>query len=382
MIPAVVVFGTAGHALTHLRRARALHDRGEIVLAGACDVREPPDEARALLPAHAKLTTDPGDLVAGADIAVVATPPHTHLALARRALAAGCHLLVEKPPVLDLAGFGELERLTRDRGLACQTGFQSFGSAAVPLIRAAIGRGEIGTVTGIAAAGAWIRRDRYFGRAEWAGRRRVGGQPVVDGSLTNPFAHAVATALLLNGTAGLLPDHLGVELYRARAIESDDTACARLAFAGAPDVVVAATLAAEADHQPYVLVHGTEGRIRWDYKTDVVEIRGTPVPVEPPEDLLVNLVEHLRDGVALRAPLAATRAFTALVEAVRDAPEPRPLPAEWVRTAGTGPDRHYVVPGVDAAVDAAAGRLALFSELALPWTGAGTRAGKRGDGGA
>ncbi|MBE1494474.1 putative dehydrogenase [Amycolatopsis lexingtonensis] len=382
MIPAVVVFGTAGHALTHLRRARALHDRGEIVLAGACDVREPPEEACALLPTHAKLTTDPGELAAGADIAVVATPPHTHLPLARVALQAGCHLLVEKPPVLDLDGFGELERHARDRGLACQTGFQSFGSAAVPLVRAAIGRGEIGTVTGIAAAGAWIRRDRYFGRTEWAGRRRVGGQPVVDGALTNPFAHAVATVLLLNGTANLLPDQLTVELYRARDIESDDTACARLAFAGAPDIVVAATLAAAADHQPYVLVHGTEGRIRWEYKTDRLEIRGTPIPVDPPEDLLVNLVEHLRDGVPLRAPLSATRAFTALVEAVRDAPEPRPLPSGWVRAVGSGPDRHHVVPGVDVAVDTAAERLALFSELALPWTGAGARAGERGDGGA
>ncbi|WP_290060996.1 Gfo/Idh/MocA family protein [Amycolatopsis solani] len=380
MIPAVVVFGTAGHALTHLRRARALHDRGEVVLAGACDVREPPEEARALLPGSAKLTTDPAELVAGADIAVVATPPHTHLPLARLALEAGCHLLVEKPPVLDLDAFAELEHLAR--GLACQTGFQSFGSAAVPLVRAAVDRGEVGTVTGISAAGAWIRRDRYFGRTGWAGRRRVGGLAVVDGALTNPFAHAVATALLLGGTAHLLPDQLSVELYRARAIESDDTACARLAFAGAPDVVVAATLAAAADHQPYVLVHGTEGRIRWEYKTDRLEIRGTPVPVGPPEDLLVNLVEHLRDGVALRAPLSATRAFTALVEAVRDAPEPRPLAGEWVRAVGTGAERHYVVPGVDAAVDTAAERLALFSELALPWTGAGARAGKRGDAGA
>ncbi|SFW83726.1 Gfo/Idh/MocA family protein [Amycolatopsis australiensis] len=372
MRPSVVVFGTAGHALTHLRRARALHDRGEIVLAGACDVREPPAEARALLPDGAVVTRDAGDVLAGADIAVVATPPHTHLPLARLALAAGCHLLVEKPPVLDLAAFAELERLARDR--ACQVGFQSFGSAAVPVVRAALARGEIGTVTGIAAAGAWIRRDRYFQRAEWAGRRRVGGLPVVDGALTNPFAHAVATALLVNGTAGVQPEHITVELYRARDIESDDTACARLRFAGAPDVVVAATLDAEADHEPYVLIHGTDGRIRWHYKTDLVVAGGEPVPVGPPRDLLENLVEHVRDAVPLLAPLGETRAFTALVEAVRDAPEPRPLPPDWVRTAGTGPERRFVVPGIDRTIDTAAERLALFSELALPWTGAGFRA--------
>jgi predicted dehydrogenase len=361
--PAVVVFGTAGYARTHLRRARALHDRGEIVLAGACDVREPPDEAGELVPVF---TRDPAELLARvpADIAVVATPPHTHLPLARLALAAGCHVLVEKPPVLDLTAFDELTVLARGR--ACQVGFQSFGSPAVPVIRAAVARGAIGTVTGIAAAGAWIRRDRYFARTAWAGRRRLDGRAVVDGALTNPFAHAVATALLLNGTAGALPERTAIELYRARDIESDDTACARLGFAGAPDVVAAATLAAEADHEPYVLIHGTEGRIRWHYKTDVVLIGGEPVPVGPPKDLLANLVEHVRDGVPLLAPLAETRAFTALVEAVRDAPEPRRLPG--ARAVGSGPERRFVVPGVDRAVDAAAERLALFSELALPWT--------------
>jgi predicted dehydrogenase len=374
MTPEVVVFGMAGYAGQHLRRARALHDRGEVVLTGACDIREPSTEARALLPEGAVITRDAAELLARTTpaIAVVATPPHTHLPLAKLALAAGCHLLVEKPPVLDLAAFDELAE--QASGRACQTGFQSFGSAAVPVVRAAIENGEIGTVTGIAAAGAWIRRDRYFARTGWAGRRRVGGQPVVDGALTNPFAHAVATALLVNGTAEVRPERTAVELYRARDIESDDTACARLSFAGAPDVVVAATLAAEADHEPYVLVHGTEGRIRWHYKTDLVTIHDRQLPVAPPRDLLTNLVEHVRDGVPLLAPLAATRAFTALVEAVRDAPEPLPLPAEWVQAVDTGPERHFVVRGVDRAVDTAAERLALFSELALPWTGAGTRA--------
>ncbi|WP_328615930.1 Gfo/Idh/MocA family oxidoreductase [Amycolatopsis sp. NBC_00355] len=351
--PLLVVFGTAGYAATHLRRARELHDRGEIVLAGACDVRDPPPESLELLPDGAIVTYDPAELLSrtGAGIAVVATPPRTHLLLARLALDAGCHLLVEKPPVLDLAAFDELAR----RGRAVQTGFQSFGSAAIPVIRAAIDRGEIGDVTGVGAAGAWIRRDDYYQRAAWAGRRDLG-----DGSLTNPFAHAVASALLLNGTADTDPERVTVELYRARDIECDDTACTRLTFENAPDVVVAATLTAEADHDPYVLVHGTADRIRWHYKTDDLVIGDETVRVGPPEDLLTNLVRHVRDQVPLLAPLTRTRAFTALVEAVRGAPEPRPLPA--VRD-----EDRFVVPGVDAAVDDAAGRLALFSELDLSW---------------
>jgi predicted dehydrogenase len=369
-VPSLVLFGTAGHAITHLRRARALHSQGEITLAGACDIREPSPEARSLLPDGAILTADPARLLdrAGPDIAIIATPPHTHLDLARLVLAAGCHLFLEKPPVLDLTAFAELSGLLDRSGLACQVGFQSFGSAALPVLRQAFAAGEIGEITGVAAAGAWIRRDPYFERADWAGRRGLGGRPVVDGSLTNPFAHAVATALLLNGTAADLPGHVAVELYHARDIEADDTACARLNFTGAPDVVAAATLCAERDHEPYVLIHGTQGEARWEYKTDRLVINGMTVPVAPPTDLLGDLLAHLRDGTPLLAPLAATRAFTALVEAVWNAPDPRPVPE--ARARGRGPDRHVVIPGIDRHVDTAADRLALFSELGLPWADA------------
>jgi len=369
--PALVVFGTAGHAIVHLRHARAMHDRGDIVLAGACDIREPSEEARRLLPESAVFALDPADLLSrvSPEIAIVATPPHTHLPLSRVALDAGCHLLLEKPPVLDLAAFDELAGLLADRGRACQTGFQSFGSAAIPVVRDAMVRGEIGAVQGIAAAGAWIRTDRYFARNPWAGRRRVGGHAVADGPLTNQFAHAVATALLLNETAGALPESTTVELYRARDIESDDTSCVRMTFAGAPQVVVAATLDAEADQDPYLLVHGSRGQIRWHYKTDLVVINGVRVAVGPPEDLLANLVRHLREDVPLLAPLSATRAFTALMDVVGKAPEPKAVPVEWVRSVGTGPDRRVLIPGIDRTVDTAAEALALFSELALPWAG-------------
>lgn len=375
--PVVVLFGTAGHAVTHLRRLRTRHDQGRIVLAGVCDVRIPTAEARALLPAGTVVVSDAHELfsLVAPDIAVIATPPHAHLPLARIALGAGCHLLVEKPPVLDLAGFDALAGLADRQGRACQAGFQSFGSAAVGLLRRVVETGAIGELTGVAAAGAWVRPDSYFQRTGWAGRRRVDGQAVVDGALTNPFAHAAATAFLLNGTAASLPERVTVELYRARPIESDDTACARLSFGDAPDVVVAATLSAENDNEPYVLLHGSRGRARWHYKTDEVVVNGVTMPAGPPADLLDNLVEHLRDpDTPLMAPLRETRCFTALVEAVRDAPEPKAIPAEWVRTVGHGPDRRFVVPGIDRTVDTAADRLALFSELGLPWTGAGCRA--------
>jgi hypothetical protein len=52
-----------------------------------------------------------------------------------------------------------------------------------------------------------------------------------------------------------------------------------------------------------------------------------------------------------------------VVEAIRTAPDPVPLPGE----AWSERDGRRVVAGVDAMVTASAERLALFSELGAPW---------------
>jgi hypothetical protein len=85
-------------------------------------------------------------------------------------------------------------------------------------------------------------------------------------------------------------------------------------------------------------------------------------------DLLQNLVTHLREPeVPLLVPLATTRAFMQVVEAVRSAPEPVELRAAHRALDRSGPHPRHVVPGVADAVVRAADELALLSELNLPW---------------
>ncbi|RIK85067.1 MAG: gfo/Idh/MocA family oxidoreductase [Planctomycetota bacterium] len=56
-------------------------------------------------------------LQAGVDAVCIATPDDRHFAAARAVLAAGKHLLVEKPSVLRLAELDELDALARARGM-------------------------------------------------------------------------------------------------------------------------------------------------------------------------------------------------------------------------------------------------------------------------
>jgi predicted dehydrogenase len=372
---AVLLVGAHGHGRWHLRNLDRLRRTGAPVrLAAVCDPRPLEPDQLALA----------GDVPTGPDLAalldavrpevtVVCTPIHTHAELALTAARAGSHVLLEKPPTPAMAEFERLSAGLAGTGRACQVGFQSLGSAAVAHVRRLVADGAIGAVRGIGAAGAWLRDEAYWARAPWAGRRRLAGRPVVDGALTNPFAHATATAFALDGSASDEPGEVRVELYRANDIEADDTSCLRLVTARGTPVAVAVTLCAERHHEPYLVVHGTAGRIVLHYKRHRVTLT-TPRRHEstehPAVDLLENLVAHVRDrAVPLLAPLPATRAFMRVVEAVRTAADPRPIPAAHRRTDSSGPHPRQVVPGIDAAVRAAAADLALFSELDLPWAG-------------
>ncbi|MCZ9352205.1 Gfo/Idh/MocA family oxidoreductase [Streptomyces mutabilis] len=366
----VVLAGARGHGRWHVANIRRLERAGLVRLAGVCELTPlTEEEAGGEVPEQ---SADFGALLdsTGARIAVICTPIPTHTDLALTAARKGVHLLLEKPPAPSYAEFRRMADGVAEAGVACQVGFQSLGSHAVPAIRALLAEGAIGEVVGIGGAGAWVRDEAYFRRSPWAGRRRMDGADVIDGALTNPLAHAVATALAL-GDSSRAEDVTGIEteLCHANDIEADDTSCVRVGTARGHRVTVAATLCAERAHEPYVLVHGSGGRVTFWYKQDRVLLqRGGHGPEEfeyGRTDLLENLVDHLTTGAALLVPPDETGAFMRVVEAIRRAPDPEPLPdAAWRRVPG---ENRRVVPGVDGLVAAAADTLSLYSELGAPW---------------
>ncbi|MEU6613548.1 Gfo/Idh/MocA family protein [Streptomyces parvus] len=376
----VVLAGARGHGRWHLANLRRLQHQGRVRLAGICELEPLTTDELAAFGLQGddrpEQSADFGTLLdsTGARAAVVCTPIPTHTDLALAAASRGVHLLLEKPPAASRAAYARMADGVRGAGTACQVGFQSFGSHAVPAIQDLVRTGAIGTLTGIGAAGAWVRDDAYFRRAPWSGRRRIGSTDVVDGVLTNPLAHAVATALEL-ADRGTAEDVLSVEteLFRAHDIEADDTSCVRITTTGGLPVTVAATLCAERAGEPYVIVHGDRGRITFWYKQDRVLVQraghGPEETVHGRTDLLENLVDHLERGTPLLVPPERTGAFMRVVEAVRTAPEPVALPADaWeTRYDAPGGGARRTVHGIDGLVAAGAESLALFSELGAAW---------------
>jgi predicted dehydrogenase len=371
----VVLVGAHGHGRWHLQNIdRLVRSGAPLRLAGVCDPRPPEGDELALV-GDAVVTTRLEEVLDGVrpDVTVVCTPLHTHVDLTLAAVAAGSHVLLEKPPTTTLAGYERVLAGVTASGRVCQVGFQSLGSLALPHVRALMAGGAVGEIVGIGAAGAWQRDSSYYARAAWAGHRRLGGIDVVDGVLTNPLAHATATALALDaagtGEAGLR--EVRVELFHANPIEADDTSSLRLVTGRGTTITVAATLCAEREAEPYVVVHGTRGRITMEYRTGRVRLESDGRADDSRHgstDLLENLVAHLREpDVPLLAPLAATRSFMHVLEAIRLAPDPSEIPPQYVRTDTSGPFPRRVVPGIDGAVTRAADELAMLSELGLPW---------------
>ncbi|WP_149824124.1 Gfo/Idh/MocA family protein [Streptomyces tailanensis] len=368
----IVLAGARGHGRWHLDNIRRLQDKGIVRLAGICELTP---LTKAELPeclGTPEQSADFGALLdsTGARIAVICTPIPTHTDLALTAARRGVHILLEKPPAPSYAEFRRMADGVAEAGVVCQIGFQSLGSHAVPAIRTLMAEGVIGEVVGIGGAGAWARAEAYYRRAPWSGKRRLNGVDVIDGALTNPLAHAVATALALGDTVRAEDvTAIETELLHANDIESDDTSCVRVTTAQGRPVVVAATLCAEDPDDPYVVVHGERGRITFWYKQDRVLLQRADHGPEEFEhgrtDLLENLVDHLTDGTDLLVPPDTTGAFMKVVEAIRLAPDPAPLPEQaWQLLPD---EQRRVVPGIDGLVAAAADTLALYSELGAPW---------------
>jgi predicted dehydrogenase len=312
------------------------------------------------------------------DVVVVCTPIHTHRQLAEDAMRAGADVLLEKPPVPTMAEFDQLLALCAETGRSCQIGFQSLGSQAVSALADAVAAGTLGAVGLISTRCAWIRSVDYYQRSRWAGHRELDGIPVMDGVLSNPFAHAVATALRIDGSTRVA-DVLTVEtdLFRANDISSDDTSTVRVTTRRGTTLLFAATLCSPVVETPAVIVGGSSATATLSYTADEIALTdptGATLTSELTgshgrDNLLANLIEHRSNpAVRLVADVSETGAFTAVLEALRLAPAPAAMPKSCFEWRQDEHGRHAVVADVRDWIRLAAERGQTFTELGAPWT--------------
>ena len=124
---------------------------------------------------------DLGDLLAAEkpDVVSICTPNKFHKALTLQALAAGCHVLCEKPMALSAAEGREMTRAAAAAGKRLMINFSYRFSAASQGLKAQVDAGVFGDF--YFGRSVWHRRRGMPGFGGWFGQRALaGGGPLID----------------------------------------------------------------------------------------------------------------------------------------------------------------------------------------------------------
>ena len=230
----VVMVGLGPGSQPHLKSLRDLQERVDLRWA-VC--RHPDKADRSLLPAGVQLTAELGSALSDPDVdmAIVATPPATHLPIATACLERGKHALLEKPLEVSFERSRELvERAAHSsltRGVVLQHRFR----AASIRLREILAAGTLGAVQAASVRVPWWRPQSYYEQAGRGTVARDGG-----GVLLTQAIHSLDLFRSLVGVSSVeAAQVLTTSIHR---METEDYASALVRLGnGAPGSVVATT---------------------------------------------------------------------------------------------------------------------------------------------
>jgi UDP-N-acetyl-2-amino-2-deoxyglucuronate dehydrogenase len=195
-------------------------------------------------------------VVADIDIVVVATPSGSHAKIAEEALAAGKHVVIEKPIDVHLERarrISELAEHARHRGRTVSVISQNRFAPPVVAVKRAIDSGRFGRVTSATATLAWWRDQEYYDSASWRGTWEFDG----GGALMNQGVHTVDLLLHFLGTPVEVFGYTGMLAHER--VEVEDVAAAVIRFESGAMATLLATTNAFPANATRIQVHGTAG---------------------------------------------------------------------------------------------------------------------------
>lgn len=203
---------------------------------------------------HTSLT----DAFAAADIDLVAlaTPSGLHIQQGLEVLAAGKHVVIEKPLDVDLSRAQEIEAAANEaarHGLVASVISQHRFDQASVAVADAVAKGRFGRLTSAIASVAWWRGQGYYDSGDWRGTWSMDG----GGALMNQGVHTVDLLLWFMGRPVEIHAHTA-RLAHDR-IEVEDTAVATVTFENGGLAVLHATTAAYPGLTVRVQLMGSEG---------------------------------------------------------------------------------------------------------------------------
>lgn len=187
-------------------------------------------------------------------VVVICTPSGQHVAQALEALAAGAHVVIEKPLDVSVAHARPLVEAARSApGQVVSVISQHRFDPATVAVSAAVAEGRFGRLTSAVATVPWWRGQEYYDSAGWRGTLALDG----GGALMNQGVHTLDLLLHFLGRP------VSVFAYTDRlahtGIEVEDVLVAVLRFESGALATLHATTAAYPGSGVRVQLHGSRG---------------------------------------------------------------------------------------------------------------------------
>jgi scyllo-inositol 2-dehydrogenase (NADP+) len=228
-------------------------------------------EAAQLYP-DARIVRNVDELLAAKDIrlVVIATPNDTHYSLARQGLAAGRHVVVDKPFTPTLQEASDLVQLARQSGRLLTVYQNRRFDGDFQALREIVASGALGRIVRFET-----NYDRFRPQLKTGAWRERGGPG--SGILFDLAPHLIDQALLLFGLPEAITADIRIEREHAVA---DDAFDLTLHYSRDLRAVLRATMLA-ATLRPRFLVHGTEGAyVKHAFDVQEPKLRAGRIPWE------------------------------------------------------------------------------------------------------
>jgi UDP-N-acetyl-2-amino-2-deoxyglucuronate dehydrogenase len=267
-VPSAVGFGIVGVGMIAEFHAQAIAATKGGRLVGIATRNK--DTAKAFAQKHSlSFTTDRVEALVEnpeVDVVCITTPSGAHREAALAAIAAGKHVVIEKPLEITVERVDEILHAADAAGVVVAPIFQARFGEGARTVKAALDAGRFGRLVLASAYVKWHRTAQYY--TGWKGTLALDG----GGAVINQAIHAVDQ---LQWFAGMPSEVFAFKTRRVHtAIEAEDTAVAALKFSSGALGTIEASTALWPGWSRRIEITGEHGSVvleddrlaKWDFR--------------------------------------------------------------------------------------------------------------------
>lgn len=380
----LAMIGAGGYAFNLIKWIWDIPDAITLVAVSSNPARHSPGRA-ACLEKGIAVYDSPDELLAGirgrADVVYVPTPINTHFSLTKKCIEAGFDVFLEKPPVATVQELDELIKFTSQKGKSVPIAFQYLYSSIVQQLKKQIVEGKFGRVNRVRGVAGWPRFDSYYARSDWAGKLKLNGEWILDGTINNPLAHMLADQMYLASEKPnemVQPVSVEAELYHGHNIESEDTSSLRIMTDKGVEILFNTTLCSQEKMDTLVTIDCQKATIKYSAfaKAEIIFADGRVEKIEDNAEkrtvMLKSMAKSYTDKKPYLVTLETCRPFMRAVNGAFDScGRPRAIDKKFLtysaQTEPAGQTVKTVINGIDDLLKEANEKGRLFSELGAKW---------------